>query len=202
MRYGMVIDLRRCIGCNACTIACRQQNATGPNIFWARVLIYEIGRYPNARLSYQPMLCFHCDEPACKEVCPTGATQKLPNGIVTIDSNKCIGCRACMVACPYGARFFNSKKFGPYFAGKGFTPYEESQPRERRAGRVGKCDFCFDRIQSGEEPACVVTCPGKARIFGDLDDPKSNVSKLIVERAGFQLCPELGTDPSVYYLPA
>lgn len=201
MRYGMVIDLRRCIGCNACTIACRQQNATGSNIFWARVLIYEIGRYPNARLAHQPLLCFHCKQPACKEVCPTGATQKLANGIVTIDADKCIGCRACMVACPYGARFYNPRKSKPYFGEKGLTPYECRPPRELGIGNVGKCDFCFDRIQSGVEPACVLTCPGKARTFGDLDDPVSEVSRLVVSRGGYQVHAELGTNPSVYYLP-
>jgi len=201
MRYGMVIDLNRCIGCHACTAACKVKNATPPGVFYTKVLQEEIGRYPKVRLSFKPILCMHCDDPACVEVCPTGASQKLENGVVVVDQEKCIGCRYCMVACPYNARSFNFEDAAEYFPGKGYTPYELTRNKEHITGVVGKCDFCIDRVEEGKDPACVQACVSGARIFGDLDDPNSEISKLIVSRAGYQLNPEQGTEPSVYYLP-
>jgi Fe-S-cluster-containing dehydrogenase component len=201
MRYAMVIDLNRCIGCHACTAACKVKNGTPPGIFYTKVLQSEVGQYPNVRLSFQPVLCMHCSDPACADVCPTGATEKLPNGIVTVDAEKCIGCRYCMVACPYNARSFNFGQGEELYPGKGVTPYEEARFAEHIGGTVGKCDFCQDRLEMGKEPACVQACVSGARIFGDLDDPNSEVSRLIASRGGYQLHPELGTDPSVYYLP-
>jgi len=195
----MVIDLKRCVGCYGCQIICKAEHFTPPGIFWARVLKEEFGDYPARRISL-PLLCMHCREPECLRVCPTGATQQRPDGIVVIDKNQCIGCRYCMVACPYNARYFYAGPRSYYPAG--FTPYEELGYQNHVPGTVQKCDFCVERLERGLEPACVANCMCKARYFGDLEDPESQVSRLIRERRGFQLNPELGTDPSVYYLPA
>ena len=209
-RYGMVIDLKRCIGCYGCQIACKAENFTPPGITWALVLKNEQGSFPAVRRLSLPMLCMHCAEPACEKVCPSGATVKEEDGTVTVDCETCIGCRYCMVACPYGSRYFNDRELNYY--GDQRTPYEEvgadppegleSKPRRaRRTGRVEKCDLCSHRREQELEPACVANCMAKARYFGDLDDPYSEVSRLVREKGGFQLNPELGTDPSVYYLP-
>lgn len=199
MRYGMVIDLKRCIGCYACQIACKAENATPPNVLFARVVKREIGIYPKVRRMSLPLLCMHCADPPCVQVCPTEASFKRPDGIVDIDSNKCVGCRYCMMACPYGSRFFHGEA-QHYFNGVGVTAYEEKGYEKHLTGVVMKCNFCAHRLERSEEPACVANCPAKARIFGDLEDPGSEVSRLIVERAGTQLLPERGTNPSVYYL--
>lgn len=202
MRYGMVLDLQRCVGCNACSIACKQEQATPPGVLYSRVLTTESGEYPNTRLSYLPLLCMHCENPSCETVCPTGATQKLENGIVIVDADKCIGCRYCMVACPYNARYFNYEPSRGYYPEAELTAYEQVNADRPNliTGIVEKCNFCQERVEAGEDPACVATCPAGARIFGDLDDPTSEVSKLLAAHNGRQLYPELGNDPSVYYI--
>ena len=197
--YGMVIDLRRCIGCDTCTIACKATNATSRGIMWNRVLKYETGKYPNSQLNFLPITCMHCEEPECEKVCPTGATTKRDDGIVVVDSDKCVGCRYCMVACPYAIRYFFDE-LQTYYPDH-ITPYEEIGYKKHKLGTVQKCDFCLERVEQGLQPACVAACPANARFFGDLDDSDSEVSKLIKERKGFVLNPELGTKPSVYYLP-
>ena len=200
MRYGMVIDLKRCIGCYACQIACKAEHATPPGVLYARVVKREMGRYPNVRRLSLPVLCMHCADPPCVQVCPTGASLKAPDGIVSVDADRCVGCRYCMMACPYGARYFHAQE-REYFPGQGLTPNEEIGYKKHPPGVVEKCDFCRHRLGNGGVPACVANCPAVARYFGDLDDPDSHVSRLIGERGGFQLRPELGTNPSVYYLP-
>jgi Fe-S-cluster-containing dehydrogenase component len=202
MRYAMVLDQNRCIGCNSCTLACKEHNGLASGVFWSQVLKKLEGTYPNVQLYFEPILCNHCAEAACVEVCPTGATQKLDNGIVTIDPDKCIGCRYCIVACPYNARTFNYGAPQGYYPEQGRTAFEEIRFAGHKIGTVEKCDFCIDRIAEGKKPACVQACPTRARIFGDLDDPDSEVSQLVASRGAYQLHPELGTDPSVYYLPA
>jgi len=204
-RYGMVIDLKRCYGCYACVMACKTANHTPPEVFWARLLKGEMGKFPNAVRQSLPVLCMHCEEPSCLEVCPTGATMKLENGIVIVDKDKCMGCKYCIMACPYGARY-SVDHWESYFPdGLPLSPYEEFSKKawEEKSG-VGvatKCDFCQDRVAEGRDPACVEACPANARTFGDLDDPDSEVSWLIKTYRGEVLNPEFGNKPKVYYLP-
>lgn len=200
MRYGMVIDLKRCIGCYACQLSCKAENGTPPGVFYARVLKKEEGQYPTVRQLFLPVLCNHCENAPCVDVCPTGASFQWEDGIVDINHDKCVGCRACMMACPYSNRYYND---GPQnYHPSGPTAYEKARVARHQTGVVMKCNFCRDRVRAGELPACVANCPTVARYFGDLDDPNSEVSRLIKERAGFTLLPEAGTKPAVYYLPA
>jgi len=198
MRYGMVIDLSSCLTCHACTMACKVENGTPKGVFWAKVLVKESGKYPTPKITTLPVLCMHCQNAPCVQVCPTGATYKRPDGIVAVDYDKCMGCKYCETACPYDARTF-IEEIKSYFS-EGLTPYEEVMYKKHQTGVVEKCNFCVERVAQGLEPACVQTCSSYARHFGDLDDPNSEVSKLIAQRGGYQLLPELGTEPSVYYL--
>jgi Fe-S-cluster-containing dehydrogenase component len=199
MRWGMVIDLKRCIGCYGCQLACKAENGTPPGVFYARVLKQEEGQYPMVRQLALPVLCNHCEDPPCVEACPTGASFKWDDGIVDIDHDLCVGCRACMMACPYTNRYYNDQP--PHYFPQGMTPYEEARTDRHQHNVVMKCNFCRDRVRAGQAPACVANCPTVARTFGDLDDPMSEVSRLIKERGGFTLHPEIGTRPSVFYLP-
>ena len=198
-RYAMVIDLARCIGCDTCSIACKAENATPRGILWNRVLKYETGTYPKSRIHYLPMQCNHCAKPECLKVCPTGAISKRADGIVVIDNARCMGCRYCVLACPYGSPH-NLDKICTYYE-KEITPFEQMGYRKHREGTSQKCHFCLERVEKGLQPACVTACMGQARYFGDLDDPESEVSQLIKSRSGFVLNPEMGTEPSCYYLP-
>ena len=199
-RLGMVIDLFRCVGCNGCTMACKAENGTPRGIYFTRVLEKEVGKYPYAKKEFIPVACFHCEDAPCVRACPTGATIKREDGIVIVDDDICIGCRACYVACPYNNRFYLSKGLlqKGYFGE--LTPYERVKYKDFTEGTVAKCTLCAHRLEKGLEPACVTTCPTEARVFGDLDDPTSKVNELIREKSGFQMLPEANTNPSVYYL--
>jgi dimethyl sulfoxide reductase iron-sulfur subunit len=201
MRYGMVIDLAKCIGCNACTMACKQYNGVPSEVFWSRVLVEERGEYPTTRLHFRPVLCNHCKNAPCVRACPTGASHFSEGGIVDVDASKCIGCGACIVACPYSARTRMNSNPKSYFPGKVELPLEVNNYKNFVRGTVTKCTFCKDRLAQGEEPACVKTCVTKARIFGELDDPASEISRVIARRNALPLLKEIGTEPSVYYLP-
>ena len=208
-RWAMVADLRRCVGCQTCTAACRHANATPPGVQWRRVLDMEFGVYPNVRRSFVPVGCQHCDDPPCRDVCPTNATRKRADGIVTIDYDLCIGCAYCAVACPYQARH---KTMRAAFAYGKAMENETKRRDDRRLAVATKCTFCVDRIDDGlarglrpgvdheATPACVNACITQTLQFGDLDDPKSNVSQLVAENQHFRMHEELGTGPGFYYL--
>ena len=200
MRYAMVIDLRKCVGCNACTAACKQANTTPPGVFWSKVLNYESGVYPQARLRFLPMLCMHCQVAPCLEACPTGATYRGDGGLVLVDDDICVGCRYCMMACPYEARSFNSTRPEEYYTGQGLTEFEQAGYGEHPKSAIEKCNFCYPRLQEGKLPACVVTCPGSARVFGDLDNPSSEVARLVASGLPKPRLEEQGTEPSVFYI--
>ena len=199
MRLAMVIDLKRCIGCYGCQLSCKAEHGTPPGVFFARVLKREEGQYPTVRQLFLPVLCNHCDDAPCVDVCPTEASHYAGDGIVDIDQDKCVGCRACMMACPYNNRYYNAEQ-RDYFPGQGPTPYEQARSARHPDSVVMKCNFCAPRLAEGKLPACVANCATIARHFGDLDDPNSNVSRLIKERGGFVLHEESGTGPNVYYL--
>lgn len=198
MTYGMVIDLKKCVGCHACHVRCKAENGTPPGVTRAKVLRESEGAYPDVKRTIVPMLCMQCEKPACVEQCPTGATKKDDDGIVSINLEECIGCKACIAACPYGARYYVENGDG-YF-GEGLNAFETVAYDGERVGHVDKCDFCKGngRLGLGEVPACVDTCIVGARIFGEIDDLK----ELVDSRKGVQLFPEKGTEPSVWYLPA
>lgn len=210
----MVIDLKRCNGCNACVLACKQEHFLPPHIFRCRVLTEESGTFPNVKKALIPIQCNQCREPVCVEACPTKATYRREDGIVVVDQDKCTGCQHCVTLCPYQERtcYYGEQK--GYYPGQGRTALEEEgeQLYPYQDGTVMKCNFCIERIEEGlrrgltpgvdreATPACVNTCMCKARVFGDLDDPDSPVSRLLAERKHYCLHPEFETDPSVIYL--
>ena len=210
-RYAMAVDLDRCVGCQTCTASCKHANATPPGVQWRRVLDLEFGEYPDVRRVFVPTACQHCDDPPCMDVCPTQATKKRPDGIVTIDYDVCIGCAYCVVACPYDAR---SKVTKPTFAYGEPTKSEAARYDDARVGVATKCTFCVERIDAGTAmgltpgvhpeatPACVNSCIAKALTFGDIDDPQSSVARAVAGNAHFRMHEELGTGPRVYYLYA
>lgn len=207
-KWGMVIDLKKCVGCDTCTVSCKAENRTPPGMSYNVVLETIKGDYPNFSITNLPKPCMQCDNPPCVQVCPTRATYKMENGIVIIDNDRCIGCRYCMVACPYGSRSYD---FGNSYEQEMIGYNDVTSPEygiergKRKKGAVPeetvrKCSFCYHRLQRGEEPACVETCIGDARYFGDMNDPNSVVSKLAASPRAFRLKEELGTKPRVVYL--
>lgn len=203
--YGIAVDVTRCMGCHTCSLACKMENNVPEGIWWNRVMTdggesmdtYR-GTYGAGHLDYYVMQCQHCENPACVKVCPVGATFKDPEtGVVRQDPEKCIGCRMCMSACPYtGVRSFNWEE-PAYLADVALG--DANAPKHQKH-TVEKCTMCWHQIERGDEPACVAGCPAYARIWGDLDDPESEISKLVGSREYKQLLPEQGTRPSVYYL--
>ena len=217
-RYGMVIDTRRCVGCKACMVACKQENKTPPGVSYTVVVEQALGNGQNDKPLFMTKPCFHCEKPPCTSVCPVGATYKRgQDGIVVVDYDKCIGCRYCETACPYGARYFDFGENYPSvaqqtaFAQVPSPEYGQFRGRTKDGSPVGnvrKCTFCmhlqdaegkYDQA-AGRWPACAKTCTGKAIHFGDFMDPNSEVSRLLRERPAVRLKEELGTQPNVYYL--
>ena len=216
-KLGLVIDLDTCVGCHACAVACKEWNAggiAGPltdehpygedpfGVWFNRVHSYEIAATASqpATTLHFPRSCLHCETPACVTVCPTGASYKrAEDGIVLVDNDKCIGCQLCAWACPYGAReiALPHPKASTSDAGR----------KDSKRGTMQKCTLCVDRIynetldERDRQPACVMACPTRARMFGDLGDPDSDVSKAVAEREGFALMPEFGYQPVNRYLP-
>ena len=199
-QLGLVIDLDTCVGCHACAVNCKEWNTSGHSapltdlapysrdasgVWFNRVHGFETGSGEDSRTVHFPRSCLHCAEPACVTVCPTGASYKrAEDGIVLVNADTCIGCKLCSWACPYGAREFDEED-----------------------GVMKKCTLCVDKIynetlpEDDRVPACVSTCPANARHFGDLGDPGSQVSRLVEERGGVALMPELGYRPVNRYLP-
>lgn len=176
-RYGFLIDLRKCIGCQTCQVVCKSENDVPIGVFRTWVKEIEKGKYPKSSRSFLPLLCNNCENPICVTVCPVRANRKRPDGIVTTDPHRCVACRYCMAACPYEVRYVNQfKKI------------------------VQKCNWCDHRVDEGLLPSCVLACPTGARVFGDINDPSSEIFKLISENPVQVIMPEMGTDPHVYYI--
>jgi len=176
-KYAMVVDQRRCVACMACVIACKKENEVPPGQFRTRVVEQVEGEFPRLRMELRSELCNHCDNPPCVYNCPTGASYKSEDGSVLLKKHRCVGCKACVASCPYDARYINEEK-----------------------GFADKCTFCSHRIAEGKQPACVATCIGKSRIFGDLDDPASAVSAALRDHHHEVLLASAGTRPRVFYI--
>lgn len=207
--WAMVIDQAKCLGCGDCIKACQASNDCPPDISWTK--LYEVEDVGDRKV-FLPVPCMHCEHAPCVSVCPVKASYYRPDGIVMMDYDLCIGCRYCQAACPYQARSFNWDNFTEE---NPLVPeYGEPDIERRPRGVVEKCSFCYQRIDRGmtagltpgvdraATPACVNACPHDARVFGDLNDPESRVSKLLANNPEYRLREELGTGPRVYYLPA
>jgi molybdopterin-containing oxidoreductase family iron-sulfur binding subunit len=219
-KWKMVIDLRKCVGCDACSVACAAENKLPPGVVYRPVLQQEVGKFPNVGHVTLPRPCMQCNEPPCVPVCPVEATWSRPDGIVAVDYDQCIGCRYCITACPYNARTFDfgleyiseaadapnillgKDKASKYETEASFE-YAKEWKREGEESPIGnarKCHFCIPRIEKGMLPECTVTCIGRATYFGDGSDPDSLVAELIALPNAFRLKEEKGTHPNVYYI--
>ncbi len=202
-KYALLVDLRRCVGCTSCQVSCKMENSVPLGYFRTKVSIADTGKYPDAKRFFLPKMCNHCDEPSCLDSCPVeGATYKRKDGTVVVDRSKCVGCGNCVDDCPYGARFLH-----PYIAVTNDPkPFVAAVPA--LGGKKGsdlrvadKCDFCLHRLDAGiEEPACVRNCPGKARFFGDVNDPNSQISRLMKANKTSTWDPNSGTEPAMPYI--
>jgi Fe-S-cluster-containing dehydrogenase component len=200
-KFVMVIDLSRCKNAKKCQEACQKTHSLSEDDKWLK--IYKMQDAPTTSPYWMPKTCFHCDKPPCVKVCPVGATYKRDDGIVAIDNERCVGCRFCMAACPYSSRTFNWSN--PAHNGSGHTGCDNTRVK----GTVDKCDFCPEMLVQGELPHCVTACPNGVFLFGDLyEDAVTNgsetfrFSELIRDKGGYRFMEALGTEPSVYYLPA
>jgi molybdopterin-containing oxidoreductase family iron-sulfur binding subunit len=221
----MIIDLQRCVGCGGCSIACKNENNVPDGIYWSNKITETSGTFPDVLYHYIPTLCNHCANAPCARGCPTKAMHKLENGITMHDPDKCIGCKYCEFNCPYGVIYFNWRAPHQFWRQseqliKGVTsapaeeakkvntkvlPYYNSErdatlPGIRPKGVVEKCTFCDHRVKRNLLPYCVVACPADARIFGDIQDPNSEVSQLLGKFRHFRLREQLGTEPHIFYI--
>lgn len=221
VKWVMVIDLARCIGCHACAVACVSENKLPPGVVYRPVMEEEIGVYPNVRRRFLPRPCMQCENPPCVSVCPVTATWKNKQGVTVIDYDRCIGCRYCLTACPYGARCSDFAGFytnataeadglilGRKAAAKAYEDaaapeYGKTWPPRGHGSPIGnarKCHFCQHRLAVGQLPSCVTSCIGRATVFGDANDPASYVRECMGSPRVFRLKEEQGTQPNVYYL--
>ena len=222
-KFVRLIDMERCMGCRACVAACSVENRCAPEAPWNQMLEYEVGRYPNASMVFATLGCMHCEDAPCKKACDSigaNAISKNEQGVVLIDYDKCIGCEYCAAVCPYGVVKFTEAGKPLYEEQASLTAYEASDRKLRhethrqQPKRAQKCTFCWhklepaiaagrtDRIGKDPEytPSCDLVCPVNARLFGDLDDPDSTVSRAIGRKKATQLKKEFGTGPQVYYV--
>ena len=210
-RWGMVVDLGRCVGCQTCTIACKMENGLPPGTLWRTVLDLESGEFPDVKRQFFPLTCMHCADPPCHDACPTTATKVRADGIVWIDDDICIGCGSCVVACPYRARHLVPLE--RYYFDEA-TPPELATYNLDRVGICTKCHFCYHKFDAapsdarpGEDPeytpSCASSCIADVIRFGDLDDPDSTVARMVAQHTGAaRMLEHLGTQPSVYHLNA